>query len=1445
MSRRTRRIAAFAAAVTLALIGTVFALRQREVDNPYRPQAKPWWQTPFRRNSFAERRAIRSDILAVALNREDAIAGGTGGMLIWSDDAGETWHSAELPYFIPLGPGEAEPTPTPDSTRTDSLSDSTSSSTTSLVPLPAALPGREPARTMPEVVSAKGEAPGIATLWHWFAPSAISAQARQDPARRGQPVPRGPRGGTGVTREAQQAAGNTNAANPDTSAWIIAPATRPPDAARGKATSLYGAADVTGVALADSGRAFAVTNAGDLLVSTNSGKSWDYAMRRLPPLAQVVFANGRVGYVAGENVLLKTTDAGHSWTRLAIGSLAFQRISAVSQSHLRVLSGVAQINGSDDGGARWTAREADLAQVQVPFKSLRDIAFTTADTGWAALNSDGDSSLLFQTMDGGASWRRVGGPMPAMAALRASATRLHVFGRDGRALRCGMSGPRCTAVFTGPALRDLAMDSTSSHGIAVGDDGTILTTEDEGASWRVRSGGGDMLMGIDFSDRLNGWTVGTGGTVLTTDDGGASWTPRPAPTGRALNAVRALTRDIAVAVGADATILRTADGGRTWTPAQLDSVGIQRHPWPDFRDVDFVGGYGVTVGSRAAILESGDGGATWRARAGRSFLADVLAVRVVSEDQIWITDGEGRIWRLGRPGVEWIPSAATSPVPLNAIEVIGERVWAAGASGTLFMSRDTGKTWSTSFVAGSPYLTGIRFATRDTGWAVSREGSVFSTTNGGQDWTQARVDPDSIGLSGLAIVGGSAWAVGKGGKLLRSASGWGAVTRGNWWPAPWAFVAWAIALGLLIYAATRPPEKVPSIEEMLLSDRPIGMADRDVLGFKPVALAISRFLRNEATDPPLSLAITGPWGSGKSSLMNLIREDLRKCGARPVWFNAWHHQTEESLLAALLENVRAQAVPRAYTPVGFWFRLRLLWVRTRKLRPAAIFAVTVAALYAGYIAADTQRLQRVFDSVQAAGRDTRPTTFGGRAAALLAPFFPNEETGETPIIAVLGGLLVLAAFERSVKAFGVSPSALLATVVKSAKFKDLEAKTGFRHRFAEEFEEVTEALPRDLVIFVDDLDRCRPRQVLDVLEAINFLYSSGRCVIVMGMDPERVIRCVGLGFKGEVEDVIDLKVSPPPGLQKPADVSVEGSPEDKREEFAVQYLEKLVNIEVPVPRGEGRLPAIIYDDSADTAASRFRAAVADTARFGYRHRHTIRWAIVAIVLFFLGQWLFPRTSSTLPSSRPALASTAPRLQGELPVTVQDSSVPAATATAPSVPARYTDGRPLSTSKTVFVVAVILGVLMGVWRYFTKPDPVVRDSRDFIEALCAWAPFVARKRTTPRAMKKYLNRVRYYAMTQRPKDEPVTLLKRLRAMIIPHRPRVKHLKRQLSDTELVALASIYEDNPAAVEHPRTYTRFRQTVSQYIGDAAANGYPESLEPTPTMEAVRDMVSSIRVI
>ena len=69
-------------------------------------------------------------------------------------------------------------------------------------------------------------------------------------------------------------------------------------------------------------------------------------------------------------------------------------------------------------------------------------------------------------------------------------------------------------------------------GWGVGSDGTILKTEDGGATWKPRPSGTSVwLESVTFAaDGKTGWIVGQEGAVLKTRDGGDTWEPRSSGT---------------------------------------------------------------------------------------------------------------------------------------------------------------------------------------------------------------------------------------------------------------------------------------------------------------------------------------------------------------------------------------------------------------------------------------------------------------------------------------------------------------------------------------------------------------------------------------------------------------------------------------------------------------------------------------------------------------------------------------------------------------------------------------------------------------------------------------------------------------------------------------------------------------------------------------------------
>ena len=90
-----------------------------------------------------------------------------------------------------------------------------------------------------------------------------------------------------------------------------------------------------------------------------------------------------------------------------------------------------------------------------------------------------------------------------------------------------------------------------------------------------------------------------------------------------------------------------------------------------------------------------------------------------------------------------------------------------------------------------------------------------------------------------------------------------------------------------------------------IGDQPVTgeTGNQDQLGIGGYAKALSGFVR--ACDTPLTIGIQGDWGSGKTSLMNLVRAQLPE-QVPTVWINTWKYAQlgdPETLFLAVLEGV--------------------------------------------------------------------------------------------------------------------------------------------------------------------------------------------------------------------------------------------------------------------------------------------------------------------------------------------------------------------------------------------------------------------------------------------------------------------------------------------------------------------------------------------------------------
>lgn len=632
------------------------------------------------------------------------------------------------------------------------------------------------------------------------------------------------------------------------------------------------------------------------------------------------------------------------------------------------------------------------------------------------------------------------------------------------------------------------------------------------------------------------------------------------------------------------------------------------------------------------------------------------------------------------------------------------------------------------------------------------------------------------------------------------------------WPAPWIFLtgflaAVAAARGAGQYRRVRALEAVFAQQERIIgadaaSDSPIGWGDEDVLGLRPIARALSRFIRNRDTLPPVTFGITGAWGTGKSSLMRLVAEDLRFYGARPVQFNAWHHQTEDHLLAALLDAIKSQGVPGWWTFSGLLLRANLLLRRSLGDLKTLFAAAFIAALAIGLTG-----LLRDDDLVQDIGAlllQVRGVLDAGTPAESVARWLFG---GLGASGATLALLFALTRSLRQLKVITVKPAALMARLSSRAGINQFEAQLGFRHRFQAEFGQVCQAMRTTgvpgMVIFIDDLDRCKPDKVLVVLEAVNFLVSAGPCFVLLGIDEEKVIQSVAHGFKDSI-------LVPPDEADRREDGELRPSGRQVFQ-FARNYLEKLINISVPVPETDetktGALLGAEHLPSLEREAATDRRPFSDLPR---RLRMGLRTTLdtaaglvpMAVLLVLLAQ----AVADLMPEREPAATTAA-----ETERVVADDAADSGTATSGEAAGfaqidldaeanAAVDPASLGALSWWWIVvvaaAVALLILVVALRRTSGIDKAEEQDRpEFRAALALWLPLIHARHPTPRSIKRFQNHTRFLAMLLRGQSREHDWLDRLAERLGYRTRHAEPPPPALEEQKLVALQSLYDFDPA--------------------------------------------------
>ncbi|MFW5872112.1 MAG: KAP family P-loop NTPase fold protein [bacterium] len=283
------------------------------------------------------------------------------------------------------------------------------------------------------------------------------------------------------------------------------------------------------------------------------------------------------------------------------------------------------------------------------------------------------------------------------------------------------------------------------------------------------------------------------------------------------------------------------------------------------------------------------------------------------------------------------------------------------------------------------------------------------------------------------------------------------------------------------------------------------ITDKDFLGFDVHANLIKELIKDEKM-LPLTIGLFGDWGSGKSSILEVLKRDIEEEPQTAcLYFNGWVFEGYDDAKAALLETI------------------------LKEFENEEKFGAEIK-----------NDIKKLFRSV----KWMRVVGFGLKNIAIPAA-----------AAYMSGGLSFIPQIVSGLKGAADNPDRLIEKIKGSDSEEFLKQilnesgdtdKFDVVRKFRDDFERLLEKSKIDkLVILIDDLDRCLPDRIIDNLEAIKLFLNVKNTAFVIGADPRIVRHAIEYRYKEK---------------------NIDTNAEDKNDRIVNDYLEKLIQIPYNLPK---------------------------------------------------------------------------------------------------------------------------------------------------------------------------------------------------------------------------------------------------------------------------------------
>lgn len=274
------------------------------------------------------------------------------------------------------------------------------------------------------------------------------------------------------------------------------------------------------VAMSDKAHIWAVGYYGTIVHSSDGGRHWtrqDAGTQHA--LTGIDFINRQEGFIVGDQgTILHTIDGGRSWAAQASPVLdqKLLKVQFLDPKEGFAVGSFGTILHTDNGGSSWEKLSFDEDI------TLNDLFFLTPLEGWIA----GEFETILHTADGGKTFERQRGD--ALGQLFGI-----VFKNDQRGIAVGTTGKILSTSNGGLIWEEknkssedtlLKVRCFDSKLIAIGLRGSMVVSMDDGENWseKIIPGHYSWLSGIAFDGSV-GFAVGNDGKILASYDEGKTW----------------------------------------------------------------------------------------------------------------------------------------------------------------------------------------------------------------------------------------------------------------------------------------------------------------------------------------------------------------------------------------------------------------------------------------------------------------------------------------------------------------------------------------------------------------------------------------------------------------------------------------------------------------------------------------------------------------------------------------------------------------------------------------------------------------------------------------------------------------------------------------------------------------------------------------------------------